>query len=127
MGSIAVLALVASPAIAMHCPFKTVWGHTLAVGGEFPDEFIELNYGDFAERCELTLADRPSHLESVSGWLPAGQALCRGWTTQVTFLAPEDGEHLSIAVFDGNVFYQHCPTPRRERMSVGALREPIWP
>lgn len=127
LAAFAISALVAHPTLAMHCPFQTVWGHILTVGGEFPEEFIELNYGDLAERCELTLADRPTHLEGVSGWLPAGQASCNGWTTQVTFLAPEDGEHLSIAVFEGNVFYAHCPPPGRERISVGALRGPIWP
>lgn len=59
LGTLAISALLAHPTLAMHCPFQTVWGHTLAVGGEFPEEFIELNYGDLAERCELTSVNVP--------------------------------------------------------------------
>ena len=94
----------------------------LTVGGSWPDEFVTFDNGTSVERCSLTLNSPPPQLQGVSGWMPAGKAVCKGWQASITFLAlhPDDIE-LSIAVLEGNVFYQVCPSKSVMNSRIGSL------
>lgn len=118
------LALPPSYALAAHCPYETLWGQELQINGSWPEEWVHVDYGaGLHDTCRLSLAGKVPHLEEVSGWMPAGIAICPEWTTSLTLLSPGANQdaHPSIAVFDGNVFYETCPSDRQKITRLGAL------
>jgi hypothetical protein len=117
-------ALLPGSAIAAHCPYETLWGQKLQLKGSWPEQWVYVDYGDgLRENCQFSLLDPPPHLAEVSGWMPPAIAICPEWTAGLTLPSPDANldAHPSIAVFDGNVFYEACPSERQNITRLGAL------
>jgi hypothetical protein len=109
---------VATSALADDCTYDSGQGPSIVIVGE--RDALDVDFGDWVERCTLDITAPRPDLGFGSGWVPAWIATCDHFSAQVAFVSPEPDGEQTIIVFDGNVFYRDCDAEGSPRSSNGS-------